>query len=97
MPYTTIIYTKKDHIAQITLNRPEANNVINQQLAHELEDVCRKINQDDDVYVIMITGAGDGAFCGGSELEQVSPRYDVAAAIASIDRPVIADINGGID
>jgi len=93
MPYTTIIYTKKDHIAQITLNRPEVNNVINQQLAQELGDVCRTINQDDDVYVVMITGAGR-AFCGGSELEPVSPEYNIATAIASVDRPVIAAING---
>ena len=93
MPYTTIIYTKKDHIAQITLNRPEVNNVINQQLAQELGDVCRAINQDDDVYVVMITGAGR-AFCGGSELEPVSPEYNIATAIASVDRPIIAAING---
>ena len=109
MPDTTVIYTKKDHIAHITLNRPEANNVINQQLAEELEDVCRQINQDDDIYVVIITGGGDRAFCGGSELEQliqaskkvdsaklkdVSTRYSVAKAIASIDQPVIAAING---
>ena len=110
MSYSTIIYTKKDHIAHITLNRPEANNIINQELAQELEDVCRQINQDDDIYVTIITGAGYKAFCGGSELEQLiraskgkaSPaklqdrntQYSVATAIASIDRPVIAAING---
>jgi len=94
MPYTTIIYTKKDHIAQITLNRPEVGNIINQQLAQELEGVCRAINQDDDVYVVLLTGAGEGVFCRGSELEPGSPRYNVATAIASIDRPVIAAING---
>ncbi len=94
MPYTTIIYATKDHIAQITLSRPEANNVINQQLAQELEDVCLVINQDDDVYVVVITGAGRGAFCGGSELEPGSAKYSVATAIASIDRPVIAAIGG---
>lgn len=94
MPYTTIIYAKKDHIAQIILNRPEANNVINRKLAQEMEDVCLAINQDDDVYVVVITGAGDGAFCGGSELEPGSSKYSVATAIASIDQPVIAAIKG---
>jgi len=94
MTYATVIYTKKDRIAYITLNRPEANNIINLQLAQELADVCRQINQDNDIYVVIITGAGDRAFCGGSELEQVSPAYNVAAAIASIDQPVIAAING---
>ena len=94
MSNTTVIYTKKDHIAHITLNRPEANNIINQELARELEGVCRQINQDDDIYVAIITGAGDRAFCGGSELEHVSARYSVATAIASMNQPVIAAING---
>lgn len=94
MPYTTIIYTRKNHIARITLNRPEANNIINQQLAQELKVVCHAINQDDDIRVVMITGAGDGAFCGGNESGHGSTEHDVATAIASIDRPVIAAING---
>ena len=96
MTFSTIIYTKKDHIACITLNRPEADNVINQQLAQELEDVCRQINQDEDIYVVTLTGAGDKAFCKGSqlELEKSGSGYSAATAIASIDRPVIAAING---
>ena len=53
MVYDTIIYTKKDHVAHLTLNRPEADNTINQQLAQELEDVSRKINQDNDIYVVV--------------------------------------------
>ena len=94
MLHIAIIYSKKEHIAFITLNRPEAGNIINQQLAQELEDICCQINQDNDVYVVVITGAGDKAFCGGSELEPGERRYSPAAAVASIDRPVIAAING---
>ncbi len=105
MPYTTIIYTKSEHVAHITLNRPEVNNAINQRLAQELDDACNRIIQDDTVYVAIITGAGDRAFCAGSELEQLpqngniatmSPvkRYSPATAVADIDRPVIAAING---
>ena len=107
MPYSTIIYTKKEHIATITLNRPSADNVIDQQLAQELEEVSRGIIQDDAIYVVMITGAGDKMFCGGSELEKsiqasgaaagaedLGTQYNVAAAVAGIDRPVIAAING---
>jgi len=94
MSYSTVIYTKKDHVGYITLNRPEAGNIINLKLAQELEDVCLKINQDEDIYVVILTGAGDKAFCGGSELEKSGTRYNVATAIAGIDRPVIAAING---
>ena len=94
MPHSTVIYTKKDHIGYITLNRPEVGNIINLKLAQELEAICRQINQDEDVYVVMLTGAGDKAFCSGSELEKSGTRYSVATAIASIEKPVIAAING---
>ena len=89
MPDTSVIFVKKGHIARITLNRPEADNAINQQLAREMEEVCSGINQDDDIYVVVISAAGDKAFCAGSEV-----KANVAAAVAGIDRPVIAAING---
>jgi len=66
MSYSTIIYDKKQNISVITLNRPAADNAINQQLAQEMADVCREAN-DDEVRVVVLTGAGD-VFCGGSEL-----------------------------
>jgi enoyl-CoA hydratase len=94
MSYSAVIYAKKDHIARITLNRPDADNVINRQLTRELEDVCRGVNQDDDVYVVIITGAGDKAFCGGGEVGESGAPYNVAAVVAGIDRPVIAAVNG---
>lgn len=96
MSYSTIIYTREAHIARVTLNRPEVNNVINRQMAQELADVCLQINQDDDIYVVIITGSGNKAFCAGSEGELLEPgyRYTVAAPVDGIDRPVIASING---
>ncbi len=94
MSDTTIIYSKKDHIARVVMNRPEANNFINQRLAQELADACQQINQDNDIYVAIITGAGNQAFCGGGEVETFSLGLSPAKAIASIDRPVIAAVNG---
>lgn len=95
MPYTTVIYTKENHIAYLTLNRPEVDNAVNQQMAQELEAVCRQVNQDSDIYVIIITGAGNRAFCGGGELVSLeSGSYGAAATIASLNQPVIAAING---
>lgn len=93
MPYKAIIFTKKRHVAHVTLNRPDAGNAVNQQLAQELEEVCTRISQDDDIYVVTVTGAGD-AFCSGSEGELENAPCRPAAAIARIDRPVIAAING---
>ena len=96
MPYTTVSYTKENHIAYLILSRPEVNNAINQQLAQELEAICCQINQDNDIYVVLITGVGNKAFCVGGELASPEPgvNYGVASAIASLNQPVIAAING---
>ena len=64
-----VILQKSNHIARITLNRPDANNFVNLQMGQEMDDICRQINQDNDIYVVIITGAGD-VFCGGNELEK---------------------------
>jgi len=91
MSYSAIIYDKRQNFVVITLNRPSVDNVINQQLAQEMREVCQKVEQDDEVRVVIITGAGSGAFCGGSEL---AVPCGVAAAVASLEIPVIAAING---
>ena len=90
MPYSTVGYTLKDHVAYLTLNRPEAANRINLELSQELSDACEKANQDDEVYVVVLTGAGK-AFCGGGEKGMVR---GAASAVAAIEKPVIAAING---
>ena len=102
-----VILQKSNHIARITLNRPDANNSINLQMGQEMDDICRQINQDNDIYVVIITGAGD-VFCGGNELgksfqsgrkqsrsdEEIVKKYNVASSVASIEKPVIAAVNG---
>ncbi len=90
MSYSVINYSKRQYVAVITLHRPQAGNVINQQLAQEMAEVCQEINQDDEVRVIVVTGAGE-VFCGGSEL---AVPCGVAAAVAGLEQPVIAAING---
>ena len=93
MSYTAIIFARKEHIAYVTINRPEANNIVNRQLAQEIEEVCRQVNRDDEIYVVVLTATGD-VFCAGSELEPGERTFSTTAAIAGIDRPVIAAING---
>jgi enoyl-CoA hydratase/carnithine racemase len=87
-----IIYTVKDHVATVTLNRPQAGNNLSLELAQELAEVSRRINQDEAVYVAIISGAGDKAFCEGGGVEKTG--YKAAAAIAAIEKPIIAAING---
>ncbi len=92
MQHRTLLYTKKDHVASITLNRPKVANAVNQVMAQELDEICRLVNQDDAIYVVAMTGAGD-VFCIGGDIAEMGLCHP-AAAIAAIDRPVIAAING---
>lgn len=93
MPYTTINLSKQDHIAFLTLDRPEAGNAVTSKLVGELEEVCDFINGDSDIYVVLITGAGS-VFCKGDENNENAYAKGPAEHIAGIDRPVIAALNG---
>lgn len=89
----TVLYSKKGHVACITLNRPDAGNMINEQLAGELDSLCRRVREDTDVYVAVLTGSGS-VFCSGSELDYEMSVPSPARAVAAIEQPVIAAING---
>ncbi|MFH1647141.1 MAG: enoyl-CoA hydratase-related protein [Chloroflexota bacterium] len=89
MADSAIIYTKKKHVARIILNRREVGNAFDPAMAQELEEACRRISQEEDIYVVTLTGSGD-VFCRGGEAGDRRP----AGAIAAIDRPVIAAVNG---
>jgi enoyl-CoA hydratase/carnithine racemase len=93
MPYTTISWSKHDHIAFITLDHPEAGNAVTPKLVGELEEVCDFINGDSDIHVVLITGAG-GIFCQDDENNENVYAKGPAEYIAGIDRPVIAALNG---
>ncbi len=102
MNYETIILEKKDYIATITLNRPDRLNALNNQMADELNDVSVSIDGDDEVRVVVITGAGR-AFCSGADLKgERTGRSEIGhgladrifAALNSIEKPIIASING---
>jgi len=69
MNYETIIVDKKDHIAKLTLNRPQVSNAINLEMFHELKAALKDINDDDDVRVMVLTGAGK-SFCASADLNE---------------------------
>jgi enoyl-CoA hydratase/carnithine racemase len=66
--YEAITYDVTDHVARVTLNRPEARNALNDQMTEELLDALGRAKADDEVRVIVLTGAGDKAFCAGADL-----------------------------
>ena len=67
MEYTQIIYEVADHIATITLNRPEQLNAFTGTMMREVIDAFDQVDADDDVRVVIVTGAGRG-FCAGADL-----------------------------
>jgi len=78
MPYETILYEVKDHIGYLTLNRPEALNAFNRQMTADIIDCCGKINDDPEVRVVILTGAGDRAFSAGLDLKERAATVEVS-------------------
>ncbi|MBK9033956.1 MAG: enoyl-CoA hydratase/isomerase family protein [Myxococcales bacterium] len=81
----------RDHIATVTLNRPEARNALSRAVNAELARLAHALGDDPDVRAIVLTGAGDQAFCAGADLKE---RKGVPAAES---RPYIDAISGAID
>ncbi len=70
MDYKTIIYEKRNNVGTITLNRPEVLNAINTKMTEEIIDVCQQVTRDPEVRVVILTGAGERAFCTGLDLKE---------------------------
>lgn len=60
------------HVAVVTINRPEFANAITPELARQLGETVQFIESDDDVWAVILTGAGDRAFCAGADLNVVA-------------------------
>ncbi len=104
-PYKTITLDKKGGIGYLTLNRPEVFNAISQELIDEMRAALEWVNDDGEIKVLIITGAGKGFQAGADirELSRMKPldilRWSegfvrVNAAIEKLRQPVIAAING---
>ena len=110
MEFTLVRYELGDHIATITLNRPDVRNALNRDAYAQLEAAFRRAQRDPEVRCVILTGA-DPAFCSGddvkaimlgeeresavAQLREVRPRpTPAAAAVLECDRPVIAAVNG---
>lgn len=91
--YKNILYEKKGKIGYLTLNRPDFGNSVNRVMADELKLCCQTTSQDEDVWVVVLTGMGD-TFCTSADAEDSSIPKIAADAIAGLKTPVIAAING---
>src|SRR3954449_2249185 len=68
MDYDTLIYEHDDHVVTLTLNRPDQHNAINRVMNRELHDAWQRFRDDDDAFVLVLTGAGETTFCAGWDL-----------------------------
>jgi enoyl-CoA hydratase/carnithine racemase len=70
MEFETLLYEEDDGVAIVTMNRPEVLNAFNQQMQVELRELWRGLRSNDDVRAVVLTGAGDKAFCTGIDREE---------------------------
>ena len=94
-------YEKKDHIAYITLNRPERLNAISRDLAAALEEALAEYDTDPDLWACIVTGAGEKSFSVGADLKDEKHHFDpekweaaFVRNLFSVKKPIIAAING---
>ncbi len=66
-----VLFEKQDGIAVVTMNRPEVRNAINPEMLCRLADAWETINNDPEIRVAILTGAGDKAFCAGADLNKL--------------------------
>ncbi|MCE3551150.1 enoyl-CoA hydratase-related protein [Pseudonocardia sp. RS11V-5] len=98
-------YDVVDGIATLTLDRPEAHNALTVHMVRRFAEASAAAQADDDVRVVVVTGAGDKAFCAGGDLGELIPRLTTGELeiltpdptkrfLSDVDKPVVAAVNG---
>jgi enoyl-CoA hydratase len=105
MDLKNILFEKKDYLAWITLNRPEVRNAQNDTLRAEVIWALEDSRDDDNVRILIITGAGDKAFSAGADISEFPKRMPadilrgkgikrMTDLVREIPKPAIAMVNG---
>jgi crotonobetainyl-CoA hydratase len=102
-----VLTERHGHVLVVTINRPEARNAINRAVTIGLGDALEEAEHDRDIWAVIVTGAGDTAFCAGADLKAVArgenimpteePRasWGFAGYVSHhISKPTIAAVNG---
>jgi enoyl-CoA hydratase/carnithine racemase len=79
--FETLLYEEADGIATVTLNRPEVHNSFDLRMQRELKEVWTSLRWNDDVRVVILTGAGDEAFCTGIDRQEAIEDSYLARAV----------------
>jgi enoyl-CoA hydratase len=106
MNYENLLWEVKDRIALVTINRPKVLNALNPAVVSELADMCARVESDDSVGALILTGAGDKAFVAGADINVLAKLDPVGGrnfcrhgqkmcdCLAGMSKPVIAAVNG---
>jgi len=106
MSYNYLLLEKEDGLGILYINRPEAMNALNEELLQELSTAIDDIGNDEEIQVLIITGAGNKAFVAGADIKQMQPfnavrgrifgqlGQEVFRKVEVLAKPVIAAVNG---
>ncbi|HEX7850266.1 MAG TPA: enoyl-CoA hydratase/isomerase family protein [Sphingomonas sp.] len=98
-----LLFTVEDHVATITLNRPEKLNAATPAMSKAIVEATEECNRNDQIRCVIVTGAGAKAFCAGSDIAELDSyatpwdfrnRTDYCDAIHHLLKPSIAAVNG---
>ncbi len=100
----TILFEKRDHVAIVTINRPDAMNALTKEMLLGIDRAFAVIEKDPDLWVSILTAAGDKAFCCGMDLKEAIPALTAGDSLGYDDptkrqftdvfKPIIAAVNG---
>ena len=106
MAYENLLYEKRDRIGFITFNRPKVLNALNRKTMEELSDILASAREDNNVRVLILTGAGEKSFVAGADIGELAVQtpvsgketaafgQDVLHRLETLGKPSIAAING---
>ncbi len=99
----TVRLERNGAIGHVILDRPAKHNALTQQMYRQIGECCAAVNADHDIRVVVFSGAGERAFCAGSDISALAEyedfwawrnRYDYIPPIRAIRKPVIAAVKG---
>lgn len=106
MELNNVILEKNDHLAIVTINRPKALNALNSETLKDLDTVIADLENDSNIYTVILTGAGEKAFVVGADISEMKDLNEeegqafgtlgnnVFRRLENLDKPVIAAISG---
>lgn len=106
MPSETLLLDVRDHVALVTINRPDKLNALNGIVIRELGELADRLASDADIHGLILTGAGSKAFVAGADIAELAEQgaldgmaralqgQAVFRRIETLGKPVIAAVNG---